>query len=75
MRFEDRLEIGGHDAAGTVTAAQAFGFAPALVAFHVGGDASAVAAEISTGKSLDRSNGDKHDRYDSAPALDRATNE
>ena len=49
MRFEDLLEIAGEDAAGAVTTAQALGFASAVVAVQVGGDAGAVAADVSAG--------------------------
>jgi hypothetical protein len=43
--LKDLLEVTGEDAAGAVAPAQAFGFASAVVAFHVVVIASAIAAE------------------------------
>src|SRR4029077_1076292 len=49
MRFEDLLEIAGEHAAAAVATAQALGFASAVVAVEVGGDAGTVAADVSSG--------------------------
>ena len=49
MGFEDLLEVVGDYAACAVAAADAFGFAPAVDADKVGGDAGAVAADVLTG--------------------------